>query len=316
MRQAGRYLPEYNATRAAAGSFLALAKTPGARHRGARCSRSSAFRSTRRSCFSDILTIPDAMGLGLRSPKAKARASSGRCATKPRSASSRAPDLTPSCATCFDAVREIRRRSPGRVPLDRLLRQPVHARLLHGRRLRAATTGARSRRMLHSAPDLLHRDPRGQRARGRRLPRTRRSRPARRSVMIFDTWGGIARARRLRDFLARLFTARSCKQRDSACRSILFTKGGNPWLAAMMQSGLRRDRPRLDERSARSARTRRRTRRAAGQSRSGRALRTAAKACAPQRARASMHSARRRDMSSISATASCRRRRSIRLQRW
>src|ERR1700749_3419876 len=64
MRQAGRYLPEYNATRARAGSFLALAKRPDLAT-GGTLQPLARYPLDAAILFSDILTIPDAMGLGL-----------------------------------------------------------------------------------------------------------------------------------------------------------------------------------------------------------------------------------------------------------
>jgi len=79
MRQAGRYLPEYNATRARAGSFLALAKTPSLATE-VTLQPLDRFALDAAILFSDILTVPDAMGLGLHSPKGRGRVFSRRTA--------------------------------------------------------------------------------------------------------------------------------------------------------------------------------------------------------------------------------------------
>src|SRR6476661_4697579 len=116
MRQAGRYLPEYNATRKKAGSFLALAKTP-----DYACEVTlqplERFALDAAILFSDILTVPDAMGLGLyfvegEGPKferpVRAASDVARLAV---------PDMETELRYVMDAVSVIRRELDGRVPL-------------------------------------------------------------------------------------------------------------------------------------------------------------------------------------------------------
>ena len=98
MRQAGRYLPEYRATRARAGSFMGLATNPDFATE-VTLQPLERYPLDAAILFSDILTVPDAMGLGLSLRRGRrARASRVRCATRPRSRASRCPTWT-SCAT-------------------------------------------------------------------------------------------------------------------------------------------------------------------------------------------------------------------------
>ena len=116
MRQAGRYLPEYNATRAKAGSFLALAKTPSLATE-VTLQPLARFPLDAAILFSDILTVPDAMGLGLlfrrrRRPAVRAhrrRRARDRARSKCRT--------WRACAMCSTRSREIKRALAGRVPL-------------------------------------------------------------------------------------------------------------------------------------------------------------------------------------------------------
>ena len=135
MRQAGRYLPEYCETRKRAGSFLQLCKSP-----ALACEVTlqplARYNLDAAILFSDILTVPDAMGLGLyfadgEGPKFE-RPLREEWAIRDLTA----PDPNVHLRYVMDAVAEIRRALEQLRAADRLLRQPLHARLLHGRRRR------------------------------------------------------------------------------------------------------------------------------------------------------------------------------------
>src|SRR5512140_2242857 len=115
MRQAGRYLPEYNATRARAGSFLALAKSP-----ALACEVTlqplARFPLDAAILFSDILTVPDAMGLGLDFAAGEGPRFARTTADEASIAALSEPDLN-ELAYVFDAVSEIKRALAGSVPL-------------------------------------------------------------------------------------------------------------------------------------------------------------------------------------------------------
>ncbi len=168
MRQAGRYLPEYNATRGRAGSFLGLAKSP-AYATEVTLQPLDRYPLDAAILFSDILTVPDAMGLGLEfvageGPKfarpVRTEADVGRLAV---------PDIDATLRYVTDAVREIRSAltdapGPPARAADRFFRQPLDACLLHGRRRRF---GRLPHREVHAvrAPGSDASHPRGERAR-------------------------------------------------------------------------------------------------------------------------------------------------------
>src|SRR6478672_5125646 len=116
MRQAGRYLPEYRATRKAAGSFLAMAKNP-------ELACEVTLQPLRRFpldaaiLFSDILTIPDAMGLGLHFADGEGPKFRTPVRTAADVARIGVPDPEGELRYVMDAVRTIRRELDGRVPL-------------------------------------------------------------------------------------------------------------------------------------------------------------------------------------------------------
>ncbi len=117
MRQAGRYLPEYRATRAAAGSFLGMAKNPELRHARSRCSRCAVFRWTRRSCSPTSSPCPTRWAWACTSSRAKARSSSVPVRTHEDIARLAVPDMDRELRYVTDAVRTIRRELDGAVPL-------------------------------------------------------------------------------------------------------------------------------------------------------------------------------------------------------
>src|SRR5574344_2579059 len=116
MRQAGRYLPEYRATRARAGSFLAMAKNP-----DIACEVTlqplRRFDLDAAILFSDILTVPDAMGLGLYFVEGEGPKFERPITSMADVARLGVPDMESDLGYVMDAVRVIRRELDGQVPL-------------------------------------------------------------------------------------------------------------------------------------------------------------------------------------------------------
>lgn len=238
MRQAGRYLPEYNATRARAGDFLTLCKTP-ALATEVTLQPLERFPLDAAILFSDILTIPDAMGLGLyfaegEGPRfqrpVRDEAAIGRLAV---------PDPDAALGYVIDAVAEIRRALAGRVPLIGFAGSPftLACYMIEG----GASEDFRTiKTMLYQRPDLLHRllDVN---ARAVAQYLNAQIDAGAQAVMIFDTWGGtLAHAAYLEFSLAYIerIVRRLVREREGArVPSIVFTKGGGPWLEAIAGCG-------------------------------------------------------------------------------
>ncbi|KAB2851671.1 MAG: uroporphyrinogen decarboxylase, partial [Sphingopyxis terrae] len=115
MRQAGRYLPEYNATRARAGDFLTLCKTPDLATE-VTLQPLARFPLDAAILFSDILTVPDAMGLGLSFAEGEGPRFARTVRDDASASALEAPDMA-KLRYVFDAVASIRRALAGRVPL-------------------------------------------------------------------------------------------------------------------------------------------------------------------------------------------------------
>jgi uroporphyrinogen decarboxylase len=231
MRQAGRYLPEYNATRAKAGSFLKLAKTP-ALAAEVTLQPLDRFPLDAAIVFSDILTIPDAMGLGLAFAEGEGPRFERPLRDEAAIRALTVPDLA-QLRYVFDAVRESKRALAGRVPLIGFSGSPftLACYMVEG----SGSDDWRTLKTLrHARPDLLHRILEVNAAAVTEYLNAQVGAGAD-AVMIFDTWGGIL----AHDDYEHFSLAYSRRVLSSLRKtpSILFTKGGSPWLGAMMQSG-------------------------------------------------------------------------------
>jgi uroporphyrinogen decarboxylase len=238
MRQAGRYLPEYNATRERAGSFLKLAKTP-ALATEVTLQPLERFPLDAAILFSDILTLPDAMGLGLAFSEGEGPRFERPLRDEVAIRKLAAPDPSAELGYVLDAVREVRRALAGRVPLIGFSGSPftLACYMVEG----AGSDDWRTlKTMLHARPELLHRILEVN-AHAVTDYLNAQIEAGAQAVMIFDTWGGILSYEDYEKFslsyCRRIFEKLLKQHEGSRVPSVLFTKGGSPWLAAMMNSG-------------------------------------------------------------------------------
>jgi uroporphyrinogen decarboxylase len=231
MRQAGRYLPEYNATRAKAGSFLALARSPSLATE-VTLQPLERFPLDAAIIFSDILTVPDAMGLGLAFAEGEGPRFERPLREEGAIRALAAPDLA-ELRYVFDAIRECRRALAGRVPLIGFSGSPftLACYMVEG----AGSDDWRTLKALrHARPELLHHIL-DVNARAVTEYLNAQIEAGAQVVMIFDTWGGILAHDDYEAFS--LAYSRKVLASLSKVPRILFTKGGNPWLAEMIASG-------------------------------------------------------------------------------
>src|SRR5262245_21528891 len=153
MRQAGRYLPEYNAARARAGDFLALCKTPAAAAE-VTLQPLERFPLDAAILFSDILTIPDAMGLGLYFAEGEGPRFERPLRDEASIAKLAVPDPGRDLRYVIEAVAEVRRALAGRVPLIGFSGSPytLACYMVEGQ---ASDDWRNVKLMLHRRPELL-----------------------------------------------------------------------------------------------------------------------------------------------------------------
>jgi uroporphyrinogen decarboxylase len=236
MRQAGRYLPEYLATRKQAGDFLTLCKTP-----ELACEVTlqpiDRFDLDAAILFSDILTIPDAMGLGL-----SLNEGVGPVFARPlRDAASinrlGVPDPEQDLGYVMDAVRTVRSALNGRVPLIGFSGSPwtLASYMVEGK---GSKEFVHIKGLMFEQPALLH-ELLDIVTKSVILYLNAQVSAGAQSLMVFDTWGGMLSTPAYKDFslqyMARIVS--EVKAQHPEIPIVLFTKGGGGWLEAMADTG-------------------------------------------------------------------------------
>ncbi|MCG8325648.1 MAG: uroporphyrinogen decarboxylase [Thiotrichales bacterium] len=238
MRQAGRYLPEYRATRAKAGSFMTLCTTP-----DLACEVTlqplDRFALDAAILFSDILTVPDAMGLGLSVIEQQGPVFEKTIRSRDDLASVGVPDPEEDLGYVMDAVRLIRNELDGRVPLIGFSGSPwtLATYMVEGR---SSKNHALVKGMLYDDPDLMH-GLLALLAEAVTVYLNAQIQAGVQAVMIFDTWGGLLTTPAYKDFSLRYMqTIVAGLQREHAGQRIplvLFTKGGAHWAESIAATG-------------------------------------------------------------------------------
>jgi len=236
MRQAGRYLPEYRQVRAQAGDFLSLCKNP-------QLACEVTLQPLRRFAldaailFSDILTIPDAMGLGLSFVEGE-----GPCFANPlRSVAAiealRVPSPLDELAYVMDAVRLIRHEMPSDIPLIGFAGSPWT--------LACYMVEGSSSRDFKRVLQLMYNEPIAMHLLLQKLATAvtdyldEQVRSGVNTLMIFDTWGGILSTMNYQHFSLQYMSmiVKHLKVKHPHIPVILFTKGGGQWLSQLANTG-------------------------------------------------------------------------------
>jgi uroporphyrinogen decarboxylase len=238
MRQAGRYLPEYREVREQAGDFKTLCTTP-----ELACEVTlqplKRFPLDAAILFSDILTIPDAMGLGLHFVEGEGPRFERPVRSADDIARLRLPDPETELRYVLETVRLVRRELAGAVPLIGFAGSPwtLATYMVEGC---GGTEFACVKKLMFDEPESMHRL---LELLARAVTACLNAQIAAgvQAVMLFDTWGGVLTPRDYREFSLRYMTeivrglAREAEGRRVPV--ILFTKNGGAWLEAMAESG-------------------------------------------------------------------------------
>ena len=238
MRQAGRYLPEYRATRKRAGDFLTLCKSP-----EMACEVTmqpiDRFGLDAAILFSDILTIPDAMGLELVLEEGVGPVFNKPVRSVEQINALGVPDMEQDLGYVMNAIRVIRKELDGRVPLIGFTGSPwtLASYMVEG-------SGSKEFRLIkglmYESPQAAHKllqtvtDSVIEYLKAQVLAGAQ-------SLMVFDTWGGMLSTANYQEFSLRyMHQIVTAIKADETCKDVpivLFTKGGGQWLEMMADTG-------------------------------------------------------------------------------
>jgi len=238
MRQAGRYLPEYCATRKHAGSFLQLCKNPDLATE-VTMQPLDRFPLDAAILFSDILTVPDAMGLGLYFSEGEGPKFERPLRDEAAIKALRVPDIGKDLKYVTDAVSQIRKTLDGRVPLIGFSGSPwtLSCYMVEGG---GSSDYARVKTLMYKEPKLMHHI----------LSVTAESvtqylnaqiEAGAQAVMIFDSWGGALSHAAYHEFslpYIQQIVDGLIKEKDGVrIPSVVFTKGGGLWIESIANTG-------------------------------------------------------------------------------
>lgn len=237
MRQAGRYLPEYRATRAQAGSFMGLATNTDFATE-VTLQPLERYKLDAAILFSDILTVPDAMGLGLSFALGEGPKFASPVRDEAAVAKLEVPDMA-KLRYVFDAVSSIRKALNGRVPLIGFSGSPwtLACYMVEG----AGSDDYRLvKTMLYSRPDLMHRMLQVN-ADAVAAYLNAQIEAGAQAVMIFDSWGGVLADGAFQtfslDYTRRVLAQVKREHEGQRIPHIVFTKGGGLWLEEIAATG-------------------------------------------------------------------------------
>ena len=238
MRQAGRYLPEYNVTRGRAGSFLALARNPDLATE-VTLQPLARFPLDAAIVFSDILTLPDAMGLGLHFAEGEGPRLAHPLRDERDIHRLAVPDPRERLGYVLDTLRQVRAALNGSVPLIGFCGSPytLASYMVEG----GTSIDFRTiKTMLYSRPELLHRILKVNCDAATAFLNAQIEAGAQ-AVMIFDTWGGALGPAEFREFslpyMQRIVAGLKREHDGQRIPNVLFTKGSGGALEAIAASG-------------------------------------------------------------------------------